>query len=411
MEYKSWKYQDEKARERMKKLKIVLLATLTATFMFAGCGSKTQEPVVEEKVSEESEVKEPEVAEPVVEEKAAAEVLPEGKKRSALTNEIEDEAIANGRPIAIMLPTDKAAQPQYGIGEAGILYECMEEGNMSRQMAIIENWKDIKQLGNVRSCRDYYVQWALEWDSIIVHFGGPYYLADIITRPDVDNITGCQVNATKEAPGAGAFFRTTDKAAPHNAYTSGEKLVSNCNTLGYSLEHRSQYFEPEHFVFAKEDAPNTLEAASGALEATKIDLAPAFPYTKSALDYNATEGVYYKTLYGSAQKDGATGEQLKFKNVIVQFTYSETRDAHGYLAFGCTDDQYDGYYLTNGKAIHVKWKKTSDYGATKYYDDNGNEITLNTGKTYVAIVQSDKSVIINDTTCNSDTAKSTTTKK
>jgi len=397
----------------MKKLQIVLLATLTATFMFAGCGSKTaEEPVATETVVEEPEVTEPEVTEPVVEETETEteEVLPEGKLRSALTNEIEDEAIANSRPIAIMLPTDKAAQPQYGIGEAGILYECMEEGNMSRQMAIIENWQNIKQLGNVRSCRDYYVYWALEWDSILVHFGGPYYLADIVTRSDVDNITGCAVNTTSESPGAGAFYRTTDKVAPHNAYTTGEKLLEACNTLEYSLEHRDQYYEPNHFTFAKEDAPNTLESASGVLEATSIDLSPAFPYTKSALEYNATEGVYYKTLYGSAQKDGTTGEQLKFENVIVQFTYSESRDAKGYLAFGCTDDQYDGYFFTNGKAIHINWKKTSDYGATKYYDDNGTEITLNTGKTYIAIVQSDKSVIINDTTYNSDTAKTTTTK-
>lgn len=391
----------------MKKLQIILLATLTATFMFTGCGSKaTEEPVVTDTVTEKPEVEEPEVTEPVVEEEATAtEVLPEGKMRSALTNEIQDEAVANSRPIAIMLPTDKAAQPQYGIGNAGILYECMEEGNMSRQMAIIENWKDITQLGNVRSCRDYYVYWALEWDSIIVHFGGPYYLADIITREDVDNITGCAVNDTSESPGAGAFYRTTDKEAPHNAYTSGTKLTEACTSLGYSVEHREQYFEPAHFTFAKEGEPNTLASASGVLEATSIDLAPAFPYTQSALEYNATEGVYYKTLYGSAQKDGGTGEQLKFENVIVQFTYSESRDAKGYLAFGCTDDKYDGYFITEGKAIHVTWKKSSDYGATKYYDDNGTEVVLNTGKTYIAVVQSDKSVIINDTTYKSNTAK------
>ena len=38
-------------------------------------------------------------------------------------------------------------------------------------------------------------------------------------------------------------------------------------------------------------------------------------------------------------------------------------------------------------AIPVRWEKTSDYGATKYYDLSGKEIELNTGKTYIAIVQ------------------------
>lgn len=377
----------------MKKIKIVFLAALTATLMFTGCGSKaTQEPVEQATVEKpvETTVEEPKAEESVEDQ----EVLPEGKKRSALTNEIEDETIANTRPIAIMLPTDKAAQPQYGIGDAGILYECMEEGNMSRQMAIIEDWQNISQLGNVRSSRDYYVYWALEWDSILVHFGGPYYLADIVSRSDVNNITGCAVNNTSTSPGAGAFYRTTDKQAPHNAYTSGTKLLEAMQTLEYSIEHRDEYYEEGHFTFAKADEPNTLEGASGVLDATSVDLAPAFPYTQSALEYNTTEGLYYKTLYGSAQKDGGTGEQLKFENIIVQFTYHETRDAKGYLAFGCVDDEYDGYFITEGKAIHVNWKKTSDYDATRYYDDNGNEIELNTGKTYIAVVEHDKSVII-----------------
>lgn len=379
----------------MRKTKIVLVMALASVLAF-GCGKKevveevpveTVEPVEEEVVEEvvEEEPEEPEVEE---------EVLPEGKVRSNVTNEIIDEEVAKTRPIAIMLPTDKAAQPQYGIGSAGVLYECMEEGNMSRQMAIIEDWKSLTQIGNVRSCRDYYVYWALEWDPILVHFGGPYYLADISTREDVDNITGCAVNSTSEAPGAGAFYRTTDKEAPHNAYTSGENLVSYCNTLGYSLEHRDEYYEPNHFVFAKEDEPNTLEGAKGVMDAKKVDLAPAFPYTISALEYNEAEGTYYKSLYGSAQKDGATGEQLKFENIIVQFTYYETRDEKGYLAFQCHDNTRDGYFITKGKAIHVTWSKTSDYGATRYYDDDGNEIVLNTGKTYIATVEHDDAVII-----------------
>ena len=32
-------------------------------------------------------------------------------------------------------------------------------------------------------------------------------------------------------------------------------------------------------------------------------------------------------------------------------------------------------------------KKTADYEPTKFYDDNGNEIELNTGKTMICIVK------------------------
>ena len=85
--------------------------------------------------------------------------------------------------------------------------------------------------------------------------------------------------------------------------------------------------------------------------------------------------------------DGANNKQLAFKNVLVQFAYYETRDAKGYLSFQCHDDTKDGYYFTNGKGIHVTWKKTSDFAPTKFYDDNGNEIEINPGKTNICVVE------------------------
>ena len=50
----------------------------------------------------------------------------------------------------------------------------------------------------------------------------------------------------------------------------------------------------------------------------------------------------------------------------------------------------DGYYITNGNAIEVTWYKTTDTSPTVYYNKaTGEEIKLNTGKTYIAIVPSD----------------------
>ena len=44
---------------------------------------------------------------------------------SVYTNEPVPAALASQRPIAVMMPTDKAAQPSYGIGNAKVLYEVM----------------------------------------------------------------------------------------------------------------------------------------------------------------------------------------------------------------------------------------------------------------------------------------------
>lgn len=386
----------------MKKLSILLVLALSTAFLTVGC-SRTKEPESQPEVVEDPAQ---EIAQQPaeLEEIITDDQLPEGKERSSLTGEIIDKKLWKQRPLAIMLPSDKAAQPQHGIGEAGVLYECMEEGDMSRQMAIIEDWHGIEKLGNVRSCRDYYVYWALEWDPILVHFGGPFYLADVVSRDDVYNITGCAVNSMSSAPGCNAFYRTNDKAVPHNAYTSGEKLIEQCESLGYSLNHNFDNFRAEHFLYAT-GSKNTLESAQGSFDATEINLAKAFPYTKSSLEYDPQTGLYKKNLYEKEQCDGTTGEQLTYENVIVQFTHYEVRDSKLYLSFQCHDDTHDGYYITNGKAVHIRWGKSGDYSPTKYYYDDLTQVEFNPGKTYIAVVQDDRSVNINGTDYTSDTQK------
>lgn len=380
----------------MKKHNILLLTVLTAALCFSGCGKNSEEAssdiqdiTVEAEDIPVSTTEEP--AEPEEEVYVDDEEAPgEGYVRSSLTNLWVEEDIANIRPIAVMMPTDSVAQPQYAIGSAGVLYEIMEEGQISRQMAIIEGWQDFEKIGNIRSIRAYYVPVGMEWDSIIVHFGGPFYANDIISNPSVDNITGAttgvQGNSTP-ARGSEAFFRSSDKSAPHNAYTSGEKLTSAIEKQNYSLEHRSQYWVADHFKFTNASHPNTLEDYSDASRAYTIDLSGVFPVTLTSLEYNEEEGVYYKNLHKTKQIDQLTGEQLTFANVIVQMTDSRRLDDHDYQDFTMVDSGKPGYFCTMGKVIPITWTKTSNDAPTKYYDMDGNEITLNTGRTYIAVAQ------------------------
>ena len=49
-----------------------------------------------------------------------------------------------------------------------------------------------------------------------------------------------------------------------------------------------------------------------------------------------------------------------------------------------------GWFITNGKAEKITWKKDKQMsGQTKYFDETGKEIVLNTGKTWVQIVQNE----------------------
>lgn len=382
----------------MKKLAVLLLTGLMCASLLSGCG-KEDDPVETVVINEVETTPETEApVETEVETETVDEDLPpeEGMVRSTLTNEWISGDLENQRPIAVMIPNENACLPQYGISEADILYECNVEGDMTRLMAVFKDWKDMEKIGNIRSCRDYYVYWAKEWDAIYCHIGGPFYILDVINDPTTDNITEAVLASDasqKKGLYANAFFRSTDRSAPHNAYTSGAGIQKAISALNYSETYTANY-QGEHFKFASASSPNTLEQYSGAIDAKKIDLASAYSKTKTYFEYNESDGLYYRfqAMQNGDEKhiDGANNQQLAFKNILIQFTYYETRDAKGYLSFQCHDDTQDGWYFTNGKGIHVTWKKTTDYAPTKYYDDNGNEIELNTGKTNICIVEKGK---------------------
>lgn len=380
----------------MKKLQIFLLATMSCALLFSACGKEEEKPVTAEvPVAEQSIEDIPNVKEePEPEEtpEEPEEDLPpeEGMVRSRITNEWVTEEVNNTRPLAIMTPNTKTAS-QYGISNADVVYECNVEGSITRLMWIIQDWKNADRLGNVRSCRDYYVYWAFEWDALYVHFGGPFYIDEVISRTDdIDGKTSSN------------FWRAKDaKNATDNAYVDAAGIMTDIDRLGYALKLRDGYADEQHYRFASDKEPNDLSQYSDAIKADKIDMSPTYPVTNCYFIYNSDTGLYERFQHLAGASDGphtdlATGKQLTFKNVLIQNTYHEVRDDKGYLAFQCHDTTRDGWFFTNGKGIHVNWKKTSDYGATRYYDDAGNEIELNTGKTMVCIVEDGDSFLVDD---------------
>lgn len=385
----------------MKRLQVLFLVALSSSLLLFGCGKSEEtavQPIVQPIVEQQPE-KEEDSSSEEAETEADLDTPPaEGMVRSRLTNEWVDEDVANTRPVAIMIPNSKTAS-QYSISDASILYECNVEGSMTRLMAVFEDWKNLEKVGNIRSCRDYYLYWAFEWDAIYIHYGGPFYIDDLVGRSDTQNINCIDYGK--------ASFRDTAKNSTDNAFTSGSLIQDAINHYGYPLTYRDGYSDATHYQFVGSSEPNTLEQYSDAINASKIDLSPAYPVTNCYFIYNEETGLYDRYQHLSGDSDGphidlANNKQLAFKNVLIQNTYFEVRDQKGYLSFQCHDTTRDGWFFTNGKGIHVTWEKTSDYGATRYYDDNGNEIKLNTGKTMVCIVEDGDTFNVDDKSIESN---------
>ncbi len=310
----------------------------------------------------------------------------EGMVRSRLTNEWIDEDAAATRPIAVMIPNEHNAQPQYTLSEASILYEATVEGRMTRLLAIYENWQDLEKIGNIRSLRRYYAYWAFEWDAVIIHCGSPWFINDLLAEPETQTL-----NESIYADSS-AFFRDETRRSPHNAYATGQGILSVIGKKRYPLEYRGLTDE-NHFQFTDASEPNTLEQyGENAMKAYYIDMSGCYPVTRCYFEYSEADGLYYRSQHLSGGTDGphidgATGRQLCFKNILVQYIKSEDLGlGGGYLDLQCSDTEEDGWYFTNGKGIHVTWEKSADYSPTKFYDDNGKEIVLNTGKTMICVV-------------------------
>lgn len=370
----------------MKHIKLLWLLLAAVVMLFTACSDdEPDSPVISESDMEESvpeEMQSPDSSEEAMDD----DTLPpeEGMVRSPLTNEWVDADVAATRPIAVMIPSESAALPHYNLSRASVIYEANVEGRMTRMLAIFEDWTELEKIGNVRSLRTYYAYWALEWDAFIVHWGGPFFVDEVLDKPDVDHLDGMV------SPDDSGFFQTEDRIQPHNSYASGPDLKAAAEKKGYSLAYRGLADE-QHYRFASQAEPNTLSQYADAQRAVKIDMSGCYPLTRCYFKYNTGDGLYYRYQHISGSTDGphidaVTEEQLTFKNILVQYAkYEELGD--GYLAFQVHDTTEDGWFFTNGKGIHVTWEKTTDFGATRYYDDNGDEITLNTGKTIIMIVE------------------------
>lgn len=354
------------------RFKGVCLIAVLAAVSLCGCSKKYEEAIVPDPAVEtSSETKRAEMTTAAVEEPETEpdeRIEVNGKIRSYLTGEMTDVSKANRRPLAVMMSNDKQALPQYGINRAGVVYEAPVEGGMNRYMAILEDYDDLERIGSVRSCRTYYTYFAREFDAIYSHFGQSTFAKPYLKNlDDIDGLAGA---------GADSFFRSKDRKSPHNAYTSFALAQTAIGKLGFSQEYNPGYLG--HYQFAKAGQEVKLEQGEPAYK-----VVPGYQMNKPWFEYHEDDGLYYRFQYGKEHK-GDMG-QIAVKNIIIQYCQSGYYATTEYINFNVHTSE-SGYYITNGKVIPVRWKKAGEFGPTRYYNSEGQEITLNKGKTWVCIL-------------------------
>ncbi|MBO6149355.1 MAG: DUF3048 domain-containing protein [Lachnospiraceae bacterium] len=298
------------------------------------------------------------------------------KVRSYLSGKWVDKEKGERRPVAIMLNNIKEAQPMSGVSRADVLYECVVEGGLTRMMGLFEDYDDLDKIGSVRSCRNYFVYYALEFDAIYCHYGQSAYAMPLLKQDFVDNLSGLS------SEGDIVYYRSTDRVAPHNAYASAKGIKKGIEVMGYDPKYRPGYRGKFTFAYDGETiVPDSADSYSA------VHVEPGYLINKPWFEYNADDGKYYRYEYEEPQIDGETEEQLAVDNIILQYSSWERVDDKDYLGFDC---HMGGMmtYVTHGKARDGIWMRfDGDEGAVRYFDSEGKEIVLNQGKTWVLIIQ------------------------
>lgn len=364
--------EDISIGEKIMRKGLLYIAVLGLAVALSGCGKKEELP---SKIQQSDSTT-------IDEEEITGEVV------SYLTGLPISEEVKNSRPLAVMLNNKKEGCPQSGIADAAIVYEAPVEGRITRLMALYDDYRNLEKVGSIRSSRDYFVYFAMEYDAIYAHFGqATPYVGDLLNSDKVDNISGAVAGIKR--PATHAFYRSEDRKAPHNVYLTSEKLQKDIDKFKYRTQLKDDYVAKFQFGEGPtEDNLTYAEDATILYPGGKTAGRPnGFSYVEARFEYNEKDGLYYRYQYGDKHIDELTGEQLAYENVIFQYCHGEVRDTEDYLAFGCHgNEQRMVRVFTQGKMIPGIWSRMEDDAPATYVDYYGDPIVLSPGKTWICII-------------------------
>lgn len=324
---------------------------------FVGCGKSKKTETVEEKEKQEVEVS--------VEEKE--------EKKLKIINPDSDT-----RPVAVMINNLPVAVPNHaGLQDAYVTYEILVEGGITRLMAVFKDVNPTK-IGAIRSSRPYYLDYALENDAIYTHFGYSEEARMDIESLGINNINGLYDDG---------FWRDTslNVAYEHTAFNNMENILNTARNKGYRMTSK------EILLNYSVDDVNLNEMPENRI-ANNVSVRYSYGQT-SSYTYDPNNRVYLRFSNGNPHTDGITGQQYNYKNILVLKIENYSYD--GYLQHLANIGVGDGFYITNGYAIPIKWEKPSRQGKTIYKDLSGNLISINDGNTFIQIMPIYEELVIN----------------
>ena len=281
-----------------------------------------------------------------------------------LTGILTTQEKADRRPFGIMVENHVSARPQSGLDKADLVYEVVTEGGITRFLAFYQ-CQDADEIGPVRSSRIYYLDWVAELAAFYAYAGGS---PDSLARIYRDGVLGLK-HSTRY------FWRSRARPSPHNLYTSISKLEQYATNKKYDLKKSD--FETWSF---KDDPllSQRPESFNFKINFSSYSYLVEYVYNKKTNDWT-------RKIAGKFDVDLKTGENIKVKNIIVQFSQIQPRgDSRvdvGTIGTG------KALFFIDGKMTEGTWQKAAAAERSKYLDSNNIPVKFSPGPIWIEVVQ------------------------
>jgi hypothetical protein len=287
------------------------------------------------------------------------------------TTKANEKKVAK-RPVAVMIENHRRARPQSGLIDAEVVYDIPVEGGITRFMALFYHTPGV--LGPVRSCREYFVDRALEIDALYVHCGG--------SPKGYAYLAKSKIGSIDEIKFGKPFYRDKSRKAPHNLYTKGKRL------LNFMADRYPMKVEKLKMPLNYGDNP-TIGKKPG--KSVKIRY-----HGNNITEYKFNKVSYDRYINGKKHLDREKKKVISPGTVIVQTASMKVVDKAGRQEISFIGSG-SAVVLYQGKMFEATWHKSEPGARTVFKKLNGKEVVFSDKqKTWIQVVSPKLKVVYNN---------------
>lgn len=273
------------------------------------------------------------------------------------------ESAPGSHVLAVKIDNVAPARPQTGLEKADIVYVEQVEAGLSRILAVYSSQLP-PVVGPVRSARESDLELLRQFDRPALAFSGAQTkLLPLIEAAPVDALP------PEKAPDA--YFRSRDRASPHNLYLRPERVLRD--TPGVNAAQYAGFgFGPP--------PPGGKSTAEYSVR---------YPAARFGFTWSAARQQWLVAMDGTPSRT-PTGRQLGAATVVVQYVTvrpSRFHDRGGNTSpYTETVGSGTALVLRNGKAHEAEWERGTAESGTAFTTPDGRSMAFVSGQVWIVYV-------------------------